>query len=344
MLSLLLTCSLSAMALQDPGPPKGEAVRGITISTHGMGREWADPEVMQPTLKKILETGAEWIALHPYARIHEDGRVTWRRRKNGGTPSYWSKPIALAHKAGLKILIKPHIAYWGTRFAWRGEIAFKTEAEWERFFQGYRDWILALAEASRDADGFVVGTELDKTLGREKEWRALIAEVRKRTKAPLTYAANWTDYERVPFWDALDVVGIQAYFPLTEARRPDDRELDRAWEERMKKLRAFAKKTNRNIVFTEIGYNRSHKAAREPWTYRTDGADAKPLQRRCLGAALRAIEREPCVLGAFLWKWFPEPYPVGRNFQLATKEIRALIRKHWRPEERKKAKKQTSGR
>ncbi len=321
--------NLQARSPQKPSPPKGETVRGITISTHGMGREWANPKVMGPTLKKIRNTGAEWIALHPYARIHEDGRVTWRRGKKGGTPSYWSKPITLAHKAGLKILIKPHIAYWGTRFAWRGEITFHRREDWKRFFREYRAWILALAEACKDADGFVVGTELDKTVVKEKEWRALIAEVRKRTKAPLTYAANWTDYERVPFWDALDVIGIQAYFPLTEAVNPSDRELDRAWEGQMEKLRAFSEKTNRNIIFTEIGYNRSHKAAREPWNYGTDGADAKPLQRRCLAAALRAIEKEDRVLGAFLWKWFPEPYPVGRNFQLATKAIRAVIRKHW---------------
>jgi hypothetical protein len=325
----LFCCLLSSFFFQDPGPPKGEAVRGITISTHGIGREWANPEVMKPTFVKIKKTGAQWVALHPYARIHEDGRVTWRRGKKGEAPSYWSKPITLAHKAGLKILIKPHIAYWGTRFSWRGEITFKSQAAWTRFFRDYGEWILALAAACKNADGFVVGTELDKTIDKETEWRALIANVRKQTQAPLTYAANWTDFERISFWDALDVVGIQAYFPLTERANPSDKDLDRSWERRMELLRAFAKKTNRNIVFTEIGYNRSHRAAREPWTYQTDGADAKPLQRRCLAAALRAVEKEPIVLGAFLWKWFPEPYPVGRNFQLATKEIRALIRKHW---------------
>ena len=36
-----------------------------------------------------------------------------------------------------------------------------------------------MAEACKDADAFVVGTELDKTLHREAEWRALIADVRK---------------------------------------------------------------------------------------------------------------------------------------------------------------------
>ena len=62
----------------------------------------------------------------------------------------------------------------------------------------------------------VVGTQLDRTLHFEDDWRLIIATVRRYFEGTLTYAANWTDYEKVPFWDALDVIGIQAYFPLLE--------------------------------------------------------------------------------------------------------------------------------
>ena len=123
----------------------------------------------------------------------------------------------------MSICIKPHIAYWGSSFSWRGEIEFSREDAWDRFWRDYRAWITLLAEACREADGFVVGTELDRTLRFEDEWRALIADVRAHTGAPLTYAANWTDYQRVPFWDALDVIGIQAYFPLTDQRPPAEK-------------------------------------------------------------------------------------------------------------------------
>ncbi len=36
------------------------------------------------------------------------------------------------------------------------------------------------------------------------------------------------------------------------------------------------------------------------------------------------------VVGAFLWKWFPNPHPVGRNFQLATPRLRKAIADVWR--------------
>ena len=330
---------------KDPELPKGEAVRGITISTHGMGREWADARVMLPTFEKIKSTGAEWVAFHPYASIRRDGSVSWTRRRGRRrqaqpaveapvgepkVPPYWDEPVRLAHKAGLKVLIKPHLAYWGSGFSWRGEIAFGDKASWDRFFEQYSHWILTMAEACKDADGFIVGTELDKTIGYEKRWRELIAGVRKRTKAPLSYAANWTDFQRVGFWDALDVIGIQAYFPLSEEKDPSTEALEAAWTRRMRILRNYARKHNRNVLFTELGYNRSFDAARMPWDHHSDGPEATPLQKRCLSTALAAIEKEESVVGSFLWKWFPEPRPNGRNFQLATKDIRALISEHWK--------------
>jgi len=54
------------------------------------------------------------------------------------------------------------------------------------------------------------------TEGRAKEWRETIAAVRLATGAPLTYASNWAaGAPRVPFWDAVDLFGVSAYFTVT---------------------------------------------------------------------------------------------------------------------------------
>ena len=99
----------------------------------------------------------------------------------------------------------------------------------------------------------------------------------------------------------------------------------------MGRLRRFSERHDRPVVFTELGYSRSHRAAIEPWSAHTDGEPAAALQEACMREALAAIEDEPAVVGAFLWKWFPEPHPVGRNFQLATPAMRRVIRDAWRP-------------
>ncbi|MDE2697979.1 MAG: hypothetical protein OXI23_03845 [Gemmatimonadota bacterium] len=309
------------------------SMRGITISTHGGGRDWASDEIVS-TLRDIEILGANWVATHPYAGISQDGSVRVRRFEGAGdlAPAHWTRPIVEAHKRGLKICIKPHLAYWRSGFEWRGEIAFRSEEEWARFWADYRAWILAVAEACKDADAFVIGTELDKTLNHEGEWRALIADVRKVYKGKITYAANWTDYTRVPFWDALDVIGIQGYFPIAKNQNPTEADLRRGWDRLVKELRTYGKKMDRNIVFTELGYNQSYKAASEPWTYRVDDDGARPLQEMCWRVALKAIENEPRIAGALLWKWFPNPRPFGRDFQLATQRIMPIIADVWEGE------------
>ena len=305
-----------------------EIVRGITISTHGNGRDWGS-DAMGPTMEEIRALGANWVSIHPYARIREDGSLRFDLFDPSDPPAYLTHPIREAHRLGLSICIKPHIAYWGSPFSWRGEIEFSEAEQWDRFWRDYGAWIVQLAAACHLADGFVVGTELDRTVHFEAEWRSLIADVRAQTDAPLTYAANWTDYGRVPFWDALDVIGIQAYFPLTDKPSYDLEEIERGWARRMEELRAFSTPLNRRVLFTELGYNQSHQAAVTPWAYAVDGDDARPLQTACMRTALRAIEEADHVVGALLWKWFPQPRPVGRNFQLAAPHMRQTIAEQW---------------
>jgi hypothetical protein len=331
MIRVFLLTSLLALApgALAPFALAGETIRGITISTHLDGRDWGWDAIV-PTLEDVRSVGANWVATHPYAWIEADGRVRFEPIDPAHPPAHLVRPIREAHAAGLKILIKPHLGYWGSPFSWRGEIEFATEEQWARFWESYSRWIVQLAAVCHEADGFVVGTELDRTLGFEDRWRQIIGAIREQTTLALTYAANWTHYRDVGFWDALDVIGIQAYFPLTETPHPSLAALEGGWARVMSELSEYARDQYRNVVFTELGYNRSFSASVEPWSYHGDGADAEPVQVSCMRAALTAIDRQPLVLGAFLWKWFPRPHPVGRNFQLATPAMAAAIRGIWR--------------
>lgn len=324
-----LLCESGRPAAATTVPPRGEIVRGVTISTHTDGRDWASSGMVD-TMREIRETGAGWVAIHPYAGIRADGTVRFWPIDSNNPPDWLAKPIREAHAQGLKIFITPHLAYWGSPFRWRGDIGFETEEQWQRFWTGYESWITQLAAACHDADGFAVGSELDRTLGFEKEWRELIAAVRNRTGAALTYAANWDRFEEVPFWDALDAIGIQAYFPLTENPDPDEQEIRRGWERWMTRLRSFSAAKNRTIVFTELGYSRTHDAPVRPWDGTNLTADAAALQETCLRVALEEVDREPSIAGVFLWKWFPGPRPVGRNFELATPGLKRVITGAWR--------------
>ncbi len=325
----LLLLALLATLPPAVAPAAAEKIRGVVISTHTSGHEWGS-DAIATTIEDIRAVGAGWVSTHPYAGIRADGTVRFRDFDPENPPAHIVRPIREAHRLGLKILIKPHLAYWGSPFRWRGEIEFETPEQWERFFDDYERWIVKLARACREADGFVIGTELDRTLGHERRWRRIVARVRKATPVPLTYAANWSDYRTVPFWDALDTIGIQAYFPISDGDAPDTAALERGWRRRMAELAEYSRSERRPVLFTELGYNRSLDAARRPWEARVDGPEAEALQEACLRVALRAIEAEPAVAGVFLWKWFPNPHPVGRNFQLATPQLKQTIAEVWK--------------
>ncbi|MCP3903574.1 MAG: hypothetical protein GY715_08045 [Planctomycetes bacterium] len=335
--------ALAATAALTPAAPTADAVgreadahrrvRGMTISCQGAGRIWGSDEMVE-SMAELKAMGVNWITIHPYAAIREDGTVGGSRMDSLYDDPVWlTRPIREAHRLGLKIMIKPHIAYWGSSFEWRGRIRFDTEDEWRRFFDTYERWITMVADLTRQADAFVVGTELEGTTHREAEWRRIIASVRTRLSTPLTYAANWDKYDKVPFWDALDAIGIQSYFPLVDHDDlPTQRELNRSWRQLVEQLESFGRTHRRNVILAELGYNRSAQAAVRPWEYRTGGEHADEIQRRCMHAALDAIDDSEVVSGAFLWKWFAGSRGRRGNFLMSTPEMKTVIRDQWADE------------
>lgn len=324
----LITVLVALALLATPAPSATTPeVRGMVVSCQTWGWEWGS-DAMVRTLDELKALGVNWVCIHPYAGIRGDGSVRVPERWYEGA-DWLTRPIEEAHARGMKVFIKPHLAYWGSPFSWRGEIAFETDAQWDRFFDGYELWITRVAEVCKDADGFSVGTELDRTIHHDEAWRRIIASVRDATDAPLTYSANWSDYERVGFWDDLDAIGVQAYFPLTdEEGLPEPQTLRRAWRRVADRLEAFAREHDRPIVLTELGYNRSSAAAIRPWESRSGGPNAEETQRRCLDAALDELAGRERVVGAFLWKWFPGE-TRGENFLKSTPAMRQVIARHW---------------
>ena len=329
----MLSLALSLLSLASPPAGDASLVHGMTISCQTWGWEWGS-DGFAAELDALAALGVNWVAIHPYARIRADGGVESRSFGEGEEPEWITRPIREAHARGMSILVIPHIAYWGSPWSWRGAIEFGKPEDCARFFETYRAFLERVARAAKDADGFSIGNELDRLVGCEKEWRAIIAALRPLTRAKLTYASNWSDYQRVPFWDALDAIGVEAYFPLSEKSDPSAEELARAWKCRIAELRALHERTGKPVVFTELGYTVSLEAAAKPWA---DGrargeqrARAEELQQRCLAAALAAIEPErEWLRGAFLWKWFVGN-SRGESFRMQAPAMRAVIGKAWK--------------
>ena len=312
------------------GAQSPEFFKGVTVSCQTWGIEWQTPEMAQ-TLDELKSLGVNSVAIHPYARIENDGHVTFRNIDND---RHITVPLDWARERGMSVMLIPHIGYWGSKFSWRGEIIFNTMVEWDRFFDDYEKWIVEMAKIAEahNVAIFCVGLEFTFAQKFEDRWRKIIGAVRKVYHGKVTYGANWNEYDDVRFWDALDYIGVLAYFPLTKSVDPNAEEITAAWEKRCAELEKFSRANGgKKFLFTEIGYNESARAAAEPWGFKTGGDHAAEIQLRCIDTALNLTSKHPFLAGMFWWKWFPElPNDEKENYCLQTPAIKALIAKHWR--------------
>lgn len=306
----------------------GEFLRGMTVSCPTWGPIWGSPAMAQ-SLDELADLGVEWISIHPYARVGRDGSLRFRPATE---LDFLSRAVQLVRDRKMQLFWKPHLAYWGS-FEWRGTVEFgDDEAAWQRFFRQYRDFIV---DQARFAEGhgipvFAVGVELEATTHREREWREILAAVREVYRGRLVYAANWDRLDRVPFWDAVDSLGVQAYFPLSSESGPSREALKAGWEEHLRQLEALSKRHGKPVLMTEIGYARSVTAAASPWSNHTESSpEARQVRARLLEVALERLPDEPWIEGMFWWKWIPGPARHDRDFSMKDPEARDVLQRYW---------------
>ena len=320
--------TLAALLLSGATEPQPDTfMRGVIVSCPGYGRVWGSP-TMTKTVRQLKTLGVSWVQIHPYAGVRRDGTIRWSRAASTG---YLPRAAEIAKEESVGLFWKPHLAYWGS-FDWRGAITFNTDEEWKRFFDGYEAFIVDQARFAQahNVPLFSIGLEYHQTLSHEKEWRRIIRAVRSVYKGQITYSANWDRIGQVPFWDAVDLIGVQAYFPLSTRRRPSIAELTAAWTKPLAELNRLSKRFNKPFLFTEIGYSRSLNAAREPWKPDTDSSDeAIANRRRLMEVALTRLAEEPRLKGLFWWKWVPRASYGDRDFAMQAPEATSLLRRHW---------------
>lgn len=240
---------------------------------------------------------------------------------------------ARARTAGLRIAIKPHVDSRDGTF--RGELV---PGDLPAFFDAYGAMIDRYAALAQEvgADTLVIGTELVQLAGDAERWRGLAARARQRFQGRLTYAANWVqDAEDVGFWDALDVVGVDAYMPLeTEDTKPTVGQLRDAWRPWVRRLAALRQRTGKDILLTELGYASRVGSTRQPAIEGT-GAPDPELQARAYTAALGVLTRVPFIRGIWWWEWEAD----GRSREAAgpgtytpREKPAATVLRGWSPE------------
>ena len=308
-----------------PAPPAARpAVRAVTLD--------ARRPLAEADFDSLAALGVTHVAVVPFA-FQETGRSASLRFRPDA-PWYSESTVGLRRIArelgarGVGVIVKPQV--WVGDGTWSADV--DAAPGWARWEAGYRAFALYWAGVAAEvgADVFVVGTELAGSAeARGPFWRRLVADVRAVYPGRVTYAANWDRYDRVGFWDALDLVGVQAYFPVDGAAGPAA-----AWGRHRDALAAFAERAGRPVLFTEAGYRPSADAAREPWLWDSDAAPDPALQARLYAALFEATWAEPWFAGVVVWKWSPPGpggHPGGDGFDVRGQPAAEVVRTWFRP-------------
>ena len=215
-----------------------------------------------------------------------------------------SKVIRHARSKGLKVMLFPIL--WVEERAigdWRGTLKPEDPDAW---WSAYNTFILHYAKLAQATGAvmFSIGSELGSMESETARWRHLSAKVRGLFKGQLVYSANWDHYQHVTFWDAVDFIGMTAYYRLTMTKQPSLDELTASWSRVRLQLLDWYEGQTKPLLFTELGYPSVDGAAMSPWDYTSAGERDLEEQRLCFEAFKRVWHGEERLSGVFFWNWW----------------------------------------
>jgi hypothetical protein len=111
----------------------------------------------------------------------------------------------------------------------------------------------------------------------------------------------------VLFWDALDFVGINAFYPLAAQAGADYAEYARGAERALASAAELGAIVDKPVVFLEIGYTSRPNAAIEPWLWPDEMSGVMVdewEQARALSALIGAAASKPWFKGFFVWRYY----------------------------------------
>jgi hypothetical protein len=206
---------------------------------------------------------------------------------------------------------------------WRAEIKPSDPAAW---FDNYRKMMVDYAKVAQEAGAsmFVIGTEMASMTAPQytNEWIEIIDAVRAVYSGPLTYAAIDQEATKIQFWDKLDYIGVDAYFPMTSSNTPTVAELVDAWIKpspiwwtnnlhnglsTVDFYKTLSEQWGKKVIFTEIGYGSYDGSNKDPGTGVGSNTVDHQEQVDLYNALYQVMENHggQWLDGAFLWQYHP---------------------------------------
>jgi hypothetical protein len=305
-------------------------VRGITVgpieNAYHPGLGYGSNAFAQ-TLDETSAMGGNWVALTPFGRVGSLAGLgvdpTFEAQVRDNQLAMRSA-IRQAHARGLKVFLVPHL--WVESYEWRALIDPKSDIGWLRWAESYSKYVLGWARIAREeqVEMLAAGVELRSwvTTTRAPLFLSYIEKLRAEYPGLLTYSSNWDDAEDTVIWRALDVIGINAFFPLADKPGATLSELRDGGKRVAEKVKALGAKWQKPVMFSEVGYTTRKDPAVEPWLWpdsmknvQLSQLDQARAYHGLLSEVLApaAADDAESFLGFFVWRTYSDPNDVSQE-------------------------------
>lgn len=336
LLLLLFSASAAQWGCASQGASQAEVSVAVADKIKGVSFVAPPKKIDQGAIRPVAEVRANYMSVIPYSFCPVDSpallynaQFQWWGERTVGV----IRTIELAHEQGIEVMLKPQI--WLRHGTYTGTLEFENDEKWARWEKDFRSYILHFANIadSMNVPLFCIGTELKLSIAQRPQfWTKLIEEVREIYSGKITYAANWDDYKEVPFWSSLDYIGVDAYFPLSDDKKPKLDDISKEWEKWGRILEQVSRKHGKPILFTEAGYRSAQYGLKEPWVVSRKAPLDLETQRLGYEALFNTVWKEDWMAGMFLWKWFSNDEGINQkdnDFSPQNKPAEELIREHY---------------
>lgn len=275
------------------------------------------------SLEKLKYNYVNYVAINGW--VYQDTETSTNIYKdNNNTPidDAMENIIDMAHNKNMMVLLKIDVD--AKNGVWRGQFNPSDVNAW---FQSYKTIMTQYAKLAENkgVEMFSIGCEFRSLSGSTyySNWTNVIHAIRKVYSGKLIYSANWDEYDNVSFWDELDYIGIDAYFPLDTDNNATANDIKNDWHTSrasgayngrhwISEISNFCQSKGKNLFFTEIGYSSADGTVDEPWNWNLTPVNLS-LQSNCYKGTIMAWTNYSWFEGMFWWDWRKSPYGGGHS-------------------------------
>ena len=217
--------------------------------------------------------------------------------------------IKLAKSLGLKVCLKPMVNCLDG--SWRAKINFPEDkdghgywAEWFKSYDTFMGYYAHMAE-QLGVEMLCTGCEMEGMDRQADHCRKMIDKVRQVYSGILMHNVNHGDELSSKWLDAVDVIGISAYYPVTDGENRGPEVMRSKWADVVQILKKCHEKYDKPIMFAEVGVRNEKGCTQYPWDFqdRPEVPIDEDEQSDFYETAMEATWDIPWFAGYFWWDW-----------------------------------------